>query len=92
MGAIAEITEGAIKGFHSIFKLKKKNISGWKRLHRNLVPRWIEKAGHKFHNKHKVKHHDLRKDFKGSHYLYGIYFRRAAHGRVKEEYYRKKRK
>ena len=92
MGLVGEIIEGTIKGFYSIFQKREIKVDGWEKLHKNKVPNWVERAGHKFHNKNKVRHHDLRRHFKGDHYIYRIYFKRASHGRIKEEYYRKKRK
>ena len=92
MGFISEVIEGFINGIYKIFKHRNKEIGGWERLHPNQVPNWVERAGHKFHNKHRVKHHDLRRLFKGDHYLYRVYFRKGAYGRVKEEYWRKKRR
>lgn len=70
---------------------KNKKFNYWKKIHKNQVPNWVERAGHKFNNHHHVKHHDLRIDLKGDNYIYRIYFKRAAHGRVIEEYYKKKR-
>ncbi len=91
MGWIGEVIEGTIKGIYSIFKKGDGKINGWTKLHKNEVPNWVERAGHKFHKHHRVRHHDLRRHFKGDNYIYRIYFKKAAHGRVEEEYYRKKR-
>lgn len=90
MGIIGEITEGFINGIYKIFKTKKKK-SSWEKLSHLEVPSWVERASHRFHNKHPVRHHDLRKDFKGDYYLYRVIYKKEAHGRVREEFYRKRK-
>ncbi len=91
MGIISETVEGIINGIWNIIK-GKRNKGPWQKLHPNQVPRWVERAGHRFHRKHRVRNHDLRRDFKGNNYIYRIYFRKAAHGRVREEYWKREKK
>jgi len=92
MGIISEVIEGVIKGISNIFKNKKSNnIDGWEKLSHLSVPHWVELQSHKFHNKHPIRFHDLRKDFIGKHYIYRIIYKRISKYRVVEEYYRKKK-
>ena len=90
MGIIAEVIEGFLNWTCKLFKRNAK-ISGWEKLHPNQVPNWVERSAHKFHKKHPVKNHDLRKDFRGNHFIYRVYFKKVAHGRIREEYWRKKK-
>ena len=84
---------GEIKDFiELILKIKKCKKSSWKKLDKNEIPSWVERASHKFHSKYPVKNHDKRKDFKGKYYLYRVHYQKSAHGRIKEEFYRKKLK
>ncbi|HLD54640.1 MAG TPA: hypothetical protein VJB35_00105 [Candidatus Nanoarchaeia archaeon] len=88
MGVIAEIVEGFILAISKFFHRHRK-YGGWERLNINQVPNWVERESHKFHNKHQVKHHDLRKHFVGKYYIYRVYYKKSAYGRIIEEYYRK---
>ena len=90
MSLISDVVEGFVKGVYGLFN-NKKNLNGWKKLSPLTVPSWVEKASHKFHNKHPVKHHDKRKDFVGKIYIYRVIYRKVAHGRVEETFYRKKK-
>lgn len=92
MGVVAEIVEGVLNCLVNIFNSKKeKKNNRWEKMEQVNVPRWVEKASHKFHKKYPVKNHDLRKDFVGKHYVYRVFYRKWAHGRVKEDFYRRKR-
>lgn len=91
MGIISEITEGFINGIYKIFKSNKKKKSSWEKLSNLEVPSWVEKASHRFHNKHPIKHTDKRKDFVGKYYVYRVIYKKEAYGRVKEEFYRRKK-
>ena len=84
MGWIGEIVEGTIKGVYALFTPEDKKKGGWELLHKNEVPNWVERKGHRFHKKHPVRNHTLRITMKGRYYLYRIYFTKAAHRSVEE--------
>ncbi|NCN86997.1 hypothetical protein GW932_04125 [archaeon] len=88
MGILSEIVEGIINGIYKNRK-KKKDLFGWEELTQLNVPSWVERASHKFHNRHPVKNHDKRKDFIGKHYVYRVIYRKVANGRVEEIFFRK---
>jgi len=89
MSLVGEI-HSIIKGIYLIFIRRKKN-GGWERLDINQVPMWVERASHRFYNKHPLRNYDRRKDFTGKTYLYRIVYKKSSHGRIIEEYYRKKK-
>jgi hypothetical protein len=91
MSIISETFEGFLNFVFKNFNFKKRN-SCWEKLNQVDVPSWVEKASHKFHKKYPVRNHDLRKDFVGNYYIYRIFYRKWAHGRVKEDFYRKRKR